>query len=392
MRSYKTLKTKVKSKIHKTIARKRTKLQWLISLALIVWLGVVCSVVLMALGLVRHQSYARVTTVKLTNTDASIATDDSALRKYIVKHGPEAAIQVIKTTPVDCHQRAHKVGRMTFQLRNNDAFKVMDSNCQSGYIHGMIEAFFDKNGTDNLQQHLALICKGVTNEFIAHQCYHGVGHGLMAFTDYDIPATLKDCDLLPTHQQSCYSGAFMENVVGAIASDQAKSHPTAMHFSNYLSNDPLYPCNAVEEKYANACYFYQSSRMLQIFGPDFGKIAAGCSSIPNANYQASCFGSMGRDVSNTYGDDYAAISTACSEPAIVSAANRLFCIDGAAQDRFWDVSEQKQAVSFCAALEEVDYKSHCYATIVGRARYLMKDIAGFCSALEPAYAKSCSHG
>ena len=98
-------------------------------------------------------------------------------------------------------------------MRGGEAFKVLNSECMSGYTHGVTEAFFREHGTENITDNLQVICNNETNNFVAHQCYHGIGHGLMAFYDYDMPQALKGCEDLPTHRESCYSGVFMENVV-----------------------------------------------------------------------------------------------------------------------------------------------------------------------------------
>ncbi len=73
----------------------------------------------------------------------------------------------------------------------------------------------------------------------------------------------------------------MENVVGAISVDEAKSSakPGEFHTSSWLSNDPLFPCNGVEAKYKNTCYFFQSSRMIEILDYDYQKVAGACAGI-----------------------------------------------------------------------------------------------------------------
>ncbi len=58
----------------------------------------------------------------------------------------------------------------------------------------------------------ALWCGG--SDFIAYQCVHGLGHGLMIYTGYDLPLALATCDKLATSwdQTSCTGGVFMENL------------------------------------------------------------------------------------------------------------------------------------------------------------------------------------
>ncbi len=328
--------------------------------------------------------------------DKLIATDDVLLKRYIKAYGPVQAITQIKTMPgIDCHQRSHKIGRLNYEVAGSQAFKVLNSECQSGYTHGVTEAFFHEHGTNNLSSNLTLICQNEENGFYAHQCFHGIGHGLMAFFDYDLPEALKTCDGLEKRQQvnkeSCYSGVFMENVVGAIAVDDAKaSKTTEYHTSSYLSKDPLFPCNSVENKYKSTCYFFQSSRMLQIFGSDFQKVASNCEKIEQ-EYQYNCFSSTGRDVSNSFSMDIAGIERACGHA--ISEEMQLSCIGGATQDKFWDQSEQDEALSLCRGFSKNNVKQRCYSELAGRARDIIakaEDRRNFCAKYEAKYAESCT--
>lgn len=328
--------------------------------------------------------------------DNRIATDDKLLKDYLRTYGPEKAIALIKSNPeVDCHQRVHKIGRLNYELANVRAFSVLNSECMSGYTHGVTEAFFKEHGTADLQQNLKIICPGDLNGFYAHQCFHGIGHGLMAYTDYDLPDALKLCDMLPDQQSSfgsCYSGVFMENVVGAIGIDEAKQKTdlTDTHVSSYLNNNPHYPCTVVAEKYKDSCYIFQTSRMVQLFSYDYKKVAEACGEA-EADYQFSCFISMGRDVSNSAASNYSQVETDCSYPKDKAWQNA--CIAGASQDRFWDITEQDDAIGLCAALKEQDFKSTCYTELTLRAKDIVSgddDKQSFCRKYEPDFKNMCT--
>lgn len=337
---------------------------------------------------------AAITVNKPAINDSRIATDDMVLKEYIMAYGVDKTIAHIKTLPIDCHQRVHKVGRLSYELSGDKAFNVINSECMSGFTHGVTEAYFNEHGTKNLAQSLELICQGEQNGFYAHQCFHGVGHGLMAYNDYDLPVALEGCDTLPatgTSYESCYSGVFMENIVGAISVDQAKSsaNPGEFHTSSWLSNDPLYPCNAVEAKYKNACYMFQSSRMIQVLAYDYQKVASACSSIEQI-YRVACFLSMGRDVSNSFQNDYAQIEKSCDY--VADEQLRLSCISGASQDKFWHESEQDDAISLCKALRQPDAKKTCYTIISARGIEIISTKAisqTFCGKFELAYSNLC---
>jgi hypothetical protein len=261
---------------------------------------------------------------------------------------------------------------MAYEIEGAQAFQSCRAECQSGCYHGATEAFFRDHGVENLSENLNIICNNELNSFFSHQCVHGIGHGLMAWADYDIHEALHNCDLLSGSETSCYSGVFMENVVGGLASEQG-------HFTQYLSDDPHFPCTVVEDKYKEQCYFYQTSRMIQLFGTDFSKVASVCLEATEQE-QHQCFQSMGRDVGNHKRGNVQGAIAACS--FVPQGNKRILCLNGAVQDWFWDPSGQDSALQFCHTLQDSGEKSGCYTIISQRASEVLEtkeDFLQFCA-------------
>lgn len=328
--------------------------------------------------------------------DEHIFTQDAALRAYMQKYGAKQTIQELHDLEKklgSCHQPAHRAGHIGYQLLGNKALIEYGPECQSGYYHGVMEAYFKDHGTENLKSSLDSLCPQTQNSFFDHQCIHGIGHGLLAWTNYELPEALKACDELPRRADSCWTGAFMENLSAQIAKDTSLANtPVAesdVHTTKYLSSDPLYPCNGVDAQYQDSCYFLQTSRMLQIFGQDFSKIAAACATAP-AVHQSSCYASMGRDVGGRLTTDIPAQIEACS--TIVEENYKTQCLNGAVQNSFWDPSGQTMARTFCQLLLNLEEKQACYSTIFERASQLIKSMTDrqiFCAAIETNYKKQC---
>lgn len=319
-------------------------------------------------------------------------TDD--LYSYIKKFGPkETTKRLHQLVPQfgDCHQKAHEAGRLAYEIYGASSFQKCSAECHSGCYHGATEAYFREHGTKNLTKDLNTICTGELNGFFSHQCIHGVGHGLMTYTDYELNEALHSCDLLDRMQNSCWTGVFMENFVGGVTEDDAtrSGRLTDRHITKYLNNDPQYPCNIVDDKYKSSCYFLQSSRMMQLFYGNFEKIADECSKVP-AIYHRVCFESMGRDVSGANrGSNEAAIKSCEYAP---KGEMRKGCLIGAVQDRFWDPTGQDQSIDFCKMLSDKEEKEACYITIFSRAPDIFtqdNDIEAFCQKAEENYQSSC---
>lgn len=83
----------------------------------------------------------------------------------------------------------------------------------SGVVHGIFHSYF-LYGSETQDVH-ALIkeaCSalgGAQQQRLLHDCSHGVGHGLMAYTNNDILQTLYLCKE-SLHPDKCADGAFME--------------------------------------------------------------------------------------------------------------------------------------------------------------------------------------
>lgn len=321
----------------------------------------------------------------------AILTNDDALVKFLKKNGPKETILTIANLApklgIDCHQRAHHAGRIAAKVLNVEkAFREGSGECHSGYYHGTTEGYFAKFGTKNLSENLSKLCTADLNSFFRHQCFHGVGHGLMAWTNYEIFEALKSCDQLSDGQASCATGVFMENFIGAFGEGTSNGDG---HSSKYLSDDPHYPCNIVADNYKSNCYFLQTSRMLQIFAGDFEKVVKACLEAP-INYQSSCFQSMGRDVGGlTRGNPQASVEK-CN---LVPFGNlRTDCLTGAVQDYFWDPDGANLVISFCRKLTDSEEKRACYNRIIARAGDILVnrvDLEKFCQKLETDFQTLC---
>ncbi len=268
-----------------------------------------------------------------------------------------------------CHPITHSIGRMLYKKLSEenkhlgDVFQECDHTCHSGCFHGAMERVFQLDTTDThlikstLEEKVPKVCKVFEyGEYgnIKFQCLHGIGHAVMFFLDYNLTESLKLCDLLPSSwdQSSCYGGAFMENI---FASNKTK---------RWLTNDPHFPCNAIDDKYRQDCYIMQTSRMFEL-GLLPEQIGKECEKAGDYRYQ--CIQSLGRDVSNDarLNPNNAPVCTKLS-----TSRDKEFCIAGlvySLTDNSWD---GKYAFPYCDTLPD-DLKEYCYKTAIS---YLINSI------------------
>jgi hypothetical protein len=254
-----------------------------------------------------------------------------------------AAIAYVRS---QCHPLTHVIGRVAGEKAASvaDAFVGGDSFCWSGYYHGVMESVVAKVGLENVPKQLDAICAKIPGRehysFDYYNCVHGLGHGLMEVSQDELFDSLALCDHLVGRweQESCWGGVFMESIIA-----DATGRPM-----KYLKpSDPIYPCNAVDEKYKERCYMMQTSYMMKTTGSNFEKIFAICRTA-DANYRATCYQSAGRDASGSTTSDPERTKNICLLGA--NAEEQGNCVTGAAKDFVSYHHSDIQAKVFCEML------------------------------------------
>ncbi len=221
-----------------------------------------------------------------------------------------------------------------------------------------------------------------------HQCKHGLGHGLMAWSSYDLPATLDYCELIGDSmgQASCRTGAYMENIVGSLT-DSPEARALG-HFTKYLSDDPQYPCNIVNERYKADCYFLQTDRMLFLSKTGFQGVVDACTAAPE-QYHYTCLASMGRTVGGVARGRPEQAVQYCQ--LIPMHENRVQCIVSVAKDYLWDPSGAEGGLRFCGLVPPEDGQIDCYKGLAEHARAVMDrdQLDAFCARVPSEIHDEC---
>ena len=361
---------------------------------LLVTLFLIITVGLLLFGLfVGYQSESRVALTADMDSEKLLYDDafmDEAIRSYTLRSLTASLSRLGYARGIDCHDRAHEMGRRAYEVVGSEAFKSCGIECHSGCRHGATEAFFADKGTSDLISGMGVLCGDeMGNKFHMHQCIHGIGHGLMAWYDYDLHKALQACDLIehPFHQNSCYSGVFMENIVGSIVRDESVPDGEVSHHTDFLSDDPHYPCNIVGDRYQWQCYWGQTDRMLQLSG-DVDSLGDFCAESPEFVHD-SCFHSMGRTTSAFFSRDVEESFAVCDAVPVVS--NKDACMGGVLSDLFWDQTQADRAVAFCEMSLSTSFEGMCYESLIIRASEVISgaDMRRFCEKLPDTYYEQC---
>lgn len=311
-----------------------------------------------------------------------VAEDDAKLRQWLAVFGPKTLMDKLlldaeKGANVrDCHQQAHQIGRIAYKLFGAGVFKEGNTQCNSGFYHGAMEAFLTEKGTVDIAGNVEELCSRFTTGFTTYECLHGSGHGIMAYQDYDMPSAIAECDKFSDDfgKRSCYGGVFMENIIAAQGLGAIKAHETSW----VKADDMQFPCNAIGNDYGKLyeCYQMQTAWMLTLTHNDFPKVVANCELAPKAMIPV-CFKSLGRDIAGY---------TLRQGPNILSFCNLVprkkdfynQCVIGAVHVivDYWGPALGSQASDFCALVTDASAKKSCDDTLEWRIKDLFGERPG----------------
>ena len=283
---------------------------------------------------------------------SSEACFQQALGNVAYREGPKVALDLVPNVygsgaSQDCHRAVHTVGAAALaRYRGNVArtFAEGNSSCGSGYYHGVLErSLVDVKSREPAV--LAPVARKLCGDasgmapWIAYQCLHGLGHGLMIATGLSLPTALDVCSRLGRwwDRDGCRGGVFMENLASSYG-----------FRSRWLrDDDPVYPCNWVAFEAKRRCYQLVTSRILPAVGDDWARAAEVCSTVERA-FVSTCFGSLGRDASSRSERDPAETISTCA--VLRPYGGEADCIDAAAQDVVANFGSATHALPLCESV------------------------------------------
>jgi hypothetical protein len=316
------------------------------------------------------------------------------------RRGPQVALRQLdelqgRDTVVAgfCHQITHEIGHAALARYHGDAAKALGQGamtCWSGYYHGVIERAFAGIPRNQVQANARSMCASLSTAatFVLYQCVHGLGHGLMIYSGGDLTYSLRVCDALPDgwNQTSCTGGVFMQAFLPAMPGMQAAELPMTKRQARNL----LYPCPAVAERDKLYCYLQITDRILPHVGYDW-RVASGWCRRAEKQWIATCFQSLGRDVSGNTHQDTKLIAQLCR----LARPNSDECMYGAVRDVTSNDANGVRAAKLCLHQEELS-ADRCFAaigTILGGLSTTPEGRRSLCADVSPqAYRQACYDG
>lgn len=332
--------------------------------------------------------------------------------------GAKTAYEVLKTAQVppntDMHLLGHVVGDVLYKQEGLNGIKICTEDFRNACSHSIIVGFFTDRGEAALPE-ISQACQQAPGGSGAYtMCFHGLGHGILAYTDYDLRKAIDICQ--KTFDQAeiaqCISGTIMEIISGG---DHEKALWSRQRQKYLFTDNPFYPCSAdfMPENGKQLCYNYLTPYLWEAVGAninrpeesDFTKSFALCNQIPqkDAQYKLSCFGGFGKEftalaqnkdirkIDKLTDEQFLKVINWCQLAKEADGVNA--CLLQALSSIFWGgENDRKAAVRFCKVIPDKEGQQSCFTDLIGQVSFYIKDASyrqSFCEDLPSEFNAQC---
>lgn len=229
-------------------------------------------------------------------------------------HGGAFAFAVMKEAELpfglDTHLLGHSVGEILYEQEGIAGMGLCTHDFRNACSHTMVIGALMEEGTGALPK-IREACHAAPGGTGAYtMCFHGLGHGVLAFNGYSMERTIEMCEELGTDQfydreaVECFGGAVMEIIGGGGHDPEIWSAQR----EKYLDpEDPFGICQQsfVTDKYRPMCYNYMTPYVYEASGANMGapgeeaflEVFRECEKIPSSQAleRQSCFGGQGKE-------------------------------------------------------------------------------------------------
>ena len=338
------------------------------------------------------------------------------------KRGTQYAYEVLKRVKlppnIDLHLLGHVVGDVLYRQHGAGGIKFCSEDFRNACSHTIVVGLLLDKGEGVLPE-IAKVCRQAPGGPGAYtMCYHGLGHGILAYISFKLPEAIKLCQKIGTPEYGnqeaiqCIGGTIMEIISGG-------GHDRklwARERTNYLKpNDPFYPCLAsfMPTQARQMCLTYLTPYLWEAVGADLGRpkdedfVASFklCGKLSNLSNRNTCFGGFGKEfttlaqnrdirkIDQMTDEQFVKVYTWCK--LAVDKQGIMACLDHALSSVFWGGENDRSAsIRFCSIIPDSDNQSVCFLNLIGQVSSYIKDQnyrKSFCQEIPEAYFAECKN-
>ncbi len=315
--------------------------------------------------------------------------------------GAKEAFEVLKIARVspdtDMHLLGHVVGDILYEQEGANGIQICTQDFRNACSHSIVVGLFTDKGEEALSE-IQEACKKAPGGIGAYiMCYHGLGHGILAYEGFDFTKTIDLCKKTATslhgstEYPECVSGAVMEIISGG-GHDRER---WLLQRPKYLKSDnPFYVCSPpfMPEEARARCYDYVTPYLWEAVGADvnnpneedFAKSFKLCYQISEESYRNVCFGgfgkefvglAQGRDIRNVDQMDDVKLKKVtdwCKIAGEKGAVNA--CLMSALSSIYWGgENDYHVSIRFCSVIGDQENYGACFLSLIDRAAYFTQD-------------------
>lgn len=344
-------------------------------------------------------------------------------RKLAEEKGAVYAFQVLLIAQIppntDLHLLAHVVGDVLYKQQGLEGIHVCTQDFRNACSHSVVIGFLREHGEGSLPEIVATCKKAPGGKGAYTMCFHGLGHGVLAFNEYHFDKAVEMCKKTGSKEYQereyieCVGGATMEMIAGVHDRDAWKKQLTTY----FKKSDPLYPCNAdfMSPLVRPICYIHLTPYLFDRAGIDLGKpdpelygaSFAFCDLIPREQAQDrdACYSGFGkefivlaqdrdvRDIGSMKASQLTYVRSWCKLAG--DEQGERVCNLSALGSLFWGGENNPEAAFTFCEIAEGQAQGECYSTLSSQISfYLSGDMRqrSLCERLPESFRQVCLGG
>jgi len=350
--------------------------------------------------------------IDLTGKNFSFDDLKAYFTKIAKEKGAAYAFDVLKITELpantDTHLLGHAVGDILYEQKGAEGIIVCTEDFRNACSHSIVVGLLSDKGESALLD-IDKACKKTPGGKGAYgMCYHGLGHGILAYTGYDEEKTVAICKET-TQVSQCISGSVMELISGGFHDREQ----WAQQRKKYLNpDDPFSLCEGdiipLEAKWQ--CFSYLTPYLWEAVSANIGnprdedhKKAFALCQQASQEYKSVCYGGFGKeftvlvqerdirkidDMDDKHLEEVYRLCTLAGKVEGVKA-----CVSQAVGSLYWGGENEKEAsIRFCSLIPDSGVQKGCFDELIAAVRVYIDDYSykeSFCKEVPESYREEC---
>lgn len=343
------------------------------------------------------------------------------IKKTAESKGADYAFQVLRKSSLpadtDYHLLGHVIGDVLYRRNGAEGIKLCTEDFRNACSHAVVAGMTTDLGENGLSKIISACQQAPGGMGAINICFHGLGHGILSTTSYDLSKTVGSClkiasdeDLAGPNAQ-CISGAIMEIISGG---DHDKKL-WAERRQKYLSTShPLSLCQLelIPDSAKYLCFIYLTPHLLNVSGstsnsPNEDTLKAAfnyCQELtgPYSYFLEACYGGFGKEfVPMSVRGDIRDIKLMTNEQMsqvhhwchlAPNAPGELACLNNALYSLFWGGENNRStSIAFCN-LASPSLQNSCFNSLIRSVRQYVTDTNyrhDFCREIPSIFTGPC---